>query len=33
VKPLVAGVYPLEQFAEAFERATQGLKAILTPGN
>jgi alcohol dehydrogenase len=33
VKPLVAGVYPLEQFAEAFERATHGLKVILTPGN
>ena len=32
VKPLVAGVYPLEQFAEAFDRAKQGLKVILTPG-
>ena len=32
VKPLVAGVYPLEQFAEAFDRAKQGLKVILTTG-
>ena len=32
VKPLVAGVYPLEQFAEAFDRAKRGLKVILTPG-
>jgi threonine dehydrogenase-like Zn-dependent dehydrogenase len=32
VKPLVAGVYPLEQFAEAFERAKRGLKVIVTPG-
>jgi alcohol dehydrogenase len=32
VKPLVAGVYPLEQFAAAFDRATRGLKVILTPG-
>jgi threonine dehydrogenase-like Zn-dependent dehydrogenase len=30
VAPLVAGVYPLEQFAEAFDRARQGLKVILT---
>jgi threonine dehydrogenase-like Zn-dependent dehydrogenase len=30
VKPLVAGLYPLEQFAEAFERARSGLKVILT---
>ncbi len=30
VKPLVAGTYPLEQFAEAFERAKRGLKVILT---
>ena len=29
VKPLVAGVYPLERFAEAFERAKRGLKVIL----
>ena len=32
VKPLVAGVYPLAQFTEAFDRATRGLKVILTPG-
>lgn len=32
VKPLVAGVYPLEQFAEAFEGARRGLKVIFTPG-
>jgi threonine dehydrogenase-like Zn-dependent dehydrogenase len=32
VKPLVAGVYPLARFAEAFERAKRGLKVILTPG-
>jgi len=32
VKPLVAGVYPLEQFDAAFERARQGGKVILTPG-
>jgi threonine dehydrogenase-like Zn-dependent dehydrogenase len=31
VKPLLAGIYPLERFAEAFERAKQGLKVILTP--
>jgi threonine dehydrogenase-like Zn-dependent dehydrogenase len=30
VKPLVAGIYPLERFAEAFDRAGQGLKVILT---
>jgi alcohol dehydrogenase len=29
VKPLVAGIYPLEQFAQAFEHATRGLKVIL----
>ncbi|MGH9172729.1 MAG: MDR/zinc-dependent alcohol dehydrogenase-like family protein [Vicinamibacterales bacterium] len=28
VKPLVAGIYPLEQFAEAFDRAKRGLKVI-----
>jgi alcohol dehydrogenase len=33
VKPLVAGIYPLEQFAEAFDRARRGLKVILTPGS
>jgi len=32
VKPLVAGIYPLEQFAEAFEHAKRGLKVILAPG-
>ena len=32
VKPLVAGIYPLEQFAEAFDRAKHGLKVILTTG-
>ncbi len=32
VKPLVAGVYALEQFAEAFDRAAQGMKVILAPG-
>ena len=30
VKPLVAGSYPLERFAEAFERAKHGLKVVLT---
>jgi threonine dehydrogenase-like Zn-dependent dehydrogenase len=33
VKPLVAGIYPLEQFAEAFDCAKRGLKVILTPGS
>jgi threonine dehydrogenase-like Zn-dependent dehydrogenase len=33
VKPLVAGVYPLTQFADAFERAKRGLKVILEPGD
>jgi threonine dehydrogenase-like Zn-dependent dehydrogenase len=32
VKPLVAGIYPLEQFAEAFDHAKRGLKVIVTPG-
>jgi threonine dehydrogenase-like Zn-dependent dehydrogenase len=32
VKRLIAGVYPLEEFGEAFERANGGLKVILTPG-
>ena len=32
VRPLVAGSYPLEQFAEAFEHARRGLKIILKPG-
>ena len=31
VKPLVDGVFPLEQFAAAFDRATRGLKVMLTP--
>jgi 2-desacetyl-2-hydroxyethyl bacteriochlorophyllide A dehydrogenase len=30
VKPLIAGVYPLERFAEAFARARQGRKVVLT---
>jgi threonine dehydrogenase-like Zn-dependent dehydrogenase len=29
VKPLVAGIYPLDQFAPAFELARRGLKVIL----
>jgi threonine dehydrogenase-like Zn-dependent dehydrogenase len=32
VKPLVAGIYPLEQYAKAFDIAKHGLKVILTPG-
>ena len=32
VKPLVTGIYPLDQFAQAFDRAKQGLKVILTTG-
>jgi threonine dehydrogenase-like Zn-dependent dehydrogenase len=31
VRSLVAGIYLLEQFAEAFDRAATGLKVILTP--
>ena len=31
VKPLIAGVYPLEQFETAFDEARRGLKVILTP--
>ena len=31
VKSLVAGIYPLEQYAEAFNHAKCGLKVILTP--
>jgi alcohol dehydrogenase len=31
VRPLVAGIYPLEQFAEAFDRAAAGSKVILAP--
>jgi alcohol dehydrogenase len=31
VKPLIAGIYPLDRFAEAFERARGGRKVILTP--
>ncbi len=31
VEPLLAGVYPLAQFAEAFARAKSGLKVMLTP--
>ncbi len=33
VKPLVAGTYPLTQFAEAFEHARRGLKVVLLPGS
>src|SRR2546423_150026 len=33
VKPLVAAIHPLAEFAEAFERARLGLKVILTPGD
>jgi len=29
VKPLTAGIYPLERFSEAFERAQKGLKVVL----
>jgi threonine dehydrogenase-like Zn-dependent dehydrogenase len=32
VKPLVTGTYALEQYADAFDRARNGLKVILTPG-
>jgi alcohol dehydrogenase len=32
IEPLLAGVYPLAQFAQAFERARRGLKVILVPG-
>jgi len=31
VKPLIEGIYPLERFAEAFERAHGGRKQILMP--
>jgi len=30
VEPLVAGVYPLERFGDAFDRARRGLKVILS---
>jgi 2-desacetyl-2-hydroxyethyl bacteriochlorophyllide A dehydrogenase len=30
VKPLIAGTFPLERFAEAFEQAKQGRKVVLT---
>lgn len=33
VTQLVAGVYPLAQFAKALERAKRGLKVILTPAS
>jgi threonine dehydrogenase-like Zn-dependent dehydrogenase len=33
VKPLLAGTYPLEQYARAFDRAREGLKVVLTPGD
>lgn len=32
VKPLIAGIYTLERFADAFEDASRGLKVILKPG-
>jgi threonine dehydrogenase-like Zn-dependent dehydrogenase len=32
VKPLVAEICPLDDFARAFDRARRGLKVILTPG-
>jgi len=32
VKPLVAAIYPLEQYAEAFDRAKRGLKVIFSTG-
>jgi hypothetical protein len=31
VKPLLEATYPLDQFAEAFERARTGLKVLLIP--
>jgi threonine dehydrogenase-like Zn-dependent dehydrogenase len=31
VKPMVVGVYPLEQFDHAFDEARRGLKVILSP--
>jgi threonine dehydrogenase-like Zn-dependent dehydrogenase len=31
IKPLIEGIYPLERFAEAFERARGGRKQIFTP--
>jgi threonine dehydrogenase-like Zn-dependent dehydrogenase len=31
IKPLIEGIYPLERFAEAFERARGGRKLIFTP--
>jgi alcohol dehydrogenase len=31
VSPLIAGIYPLERFTEAFERAREGRKVIFTP--
>jgi alcohol dehydrogenase len=33
VQPLLTGIFPLEQFAEAFDRAAAGLKVILVPHN
>lgn len=32
VTPLVGAVYPLARFADAFDRASRGLKVFLTPG-
>jgi threonine dehydrogenase-like Zn-dependent dehydrogenase len=31
VQPLVAGIYPLERFADAFEQATTARKVIFDP--
>jgi alcohol dehydrogenase len=31
VEPLVTGIYPLEEYSQAFERAKQGMKVILAP--
>jgi threonine dehydrogenase-like Zn-dependent dehydrogenase len=31
VQPLVAGIYPLERFADALEHATRALKVIFDP--
>jgi alcohol dehydrogenase len=31
VEPLLAAVYPLERFAEAFEHARRGLKVVMRP--
>ena len=33
VKPLLTATYPLEHYAQAYNRATDGLKVILTPAS